>query len=287
MTATLKSIDLIFERARDTNLLLKREGELVKIGACLLILEIVAGASCFAQTKQPEAVASAATPKLERMPEALEVRFALSAAPPHARNNATTYILDPGKGYVLSHQGTNGVSCIVVRSDWQFTKEPFRDGIFWAVCYDGEGSKTLLQDYLQAAELRARGLDAKQVHEQVTKRFGTADYPNPARVGVSYMLAPVMRGYTRGPEPMTMNMPHYMFYAPNVKNSDIGGNGFSKQYPFVLSMHPGRDDYIILLVGEAEKEKILADSKELLADLCSYRDSLCTTAATRARTPVD
>ena len=259
----------------------------MKIGAYFLILEIIAGATCFAQTKQAETMANGATPKLERMPEALETRFALSAAPPHARDKATTYVLDPAKGYVLSHQGTNGVSCIVVRSDWQFTKEAFRDDIFWAVCYDAEGSKTLLQDYLSVAELRARGLDAKQVHDEVTKRFGTAGYPNPARVGVSYMLAPVMRGYTRGPEPMTMNMPHYMFYAPNVKNSDIGGNGFSKQYPFVLSMFAGRDDYIILLVGEAEKEKILADSKGLLTDLCSYRDYLCTTAATRARTPVD
>ena len=52
-------------------------------------------------------------------------------------------------------------------------------------------------------------------------------------------------------------------------------------------MSPGRDDYIILLVGEAEKEKIISDSKDLLADLCSYRDYLCTTAETRARTPFD
>jgi len=84
-----------------------------------------------------------------------------------------------------------------------------------------------------------------------------------------------------------MNMPHYMFYAPNVKDKDIGGNGFSKQCPFMLSMSPGRDDYIILLVGEAEKEKILLDSKDLLADLCSYRNYLCTNSATRSRTPFD
>jgi hypothetical protein len=42
-----------------------------------------------------------------------------------------------------------------------------------------------------------------------------------------------------------------------------------------------------MLVGEAEKAKILADSKDLLDGLCSYRDFLCTTAATKARTPVD
>jgi hypothetical protein len=224
--------------------------------------------------------------KLEKMPESLENRFALSAIPSHLREGATTYLLDPAKGYVLSHKGTNGISCIVVRSDWQWPDSPFRDDIFWPVCYDAEGSKTLLQDYIYAAELRARGMNAKQVHDEVTKRFGTAAYPNPSRSGVSYMIAPLMRGYTHGPIPATMNMPHYMFYAPNVKNKDIGGNSFG-QYPFILSMNPGRDDYIILLVGESEKAKILLESTDLLADLCSYRDYLCTTDATRARTPVN
>jgi hypothetical protein len=64
------------------------------------------------------------------------------------------------------------------------------------------------------------------------------------------------------------------------------GVGFSL-YPFMLRMSPGRDDVIILLVGETEKAAILAESKELLADLCSYRNYLCTTAATRARMPND
>jgi hypothetical protein len=73
---------------------------------------------------------------------------------------------------------------------------------------------------------------------------------------------------------------------PAVKDTDIGGPGFSKQYPFILGMSKGRDDYIILLVGEAEKAKILEDSKELLTDLCSYREYLCTTPETRARTPI-
>ena len=77
-----------------------------------------------------------------------------------------------------------------------------------------------------------------------------------------------------------------MFYAPNVENKDIGGNSFG-QYPFVLSMSPGRDDVIILLVGETEKAKILLESNDLLAELCSYRDYLCTTDATRGRTPVN
>ena len=256
----------------------------MKSAAFFLGLQILMPALCPAQTQTLDASSS---PKLERMPEALEVQFALSAAPPHLRSAATTYTLDPAKGYVIRRQGTNGVSCIVVRSDWQWASPPFRDDIYWPVCYDSEGSKTLLQDYFYAAELRALGMDSKQVLETLTKRFGTSASANPSRTGVAYMIAPIMRGYTSAPGPVTMNMPHYMFYAPGVKDAEIGGHGFSKQYPFILNMSPGRDDYIILLVGEAEKAKIIEDSKELLEALCSYRKYLCTTPETRARTPVD
>jgi hypothetical protein len=72
--------------------------------------------------------------------------------------------------------------------------------------------------------------------------------------------------------------PHYMFYAPNVKDNDIGGKPFS-QYPFVLPQGPGPHDVIILLVGEAEKGKILEESKGLLGELCAYRKYLCVDAA--------
>ncbi len=253
----------------------------MKLLACVGLAGILTGLTCLGQTASPASGSS----KLERMPESLEIDFALSAAPPHLRDNATTYVLNPAKGYSLSHKGTNGVSCIVVRSDWQFD-EPFRDDIFWPVCYDAEGSKTLLQDYFLAAEMRTRGMDAKQVHHEITRKFNTRNYRNPSRTGVAYMIAPLMRGYVSSGV-ATMNMPHYMFYAPNLTDVDIGGNGFSKQYPFMLSMSRGRDDYIILLVGEAEKAKILEESKVLLAQLCSYRDYLCTTDATRTRTPVD
>jgi hypothetical protein len=55
----------------------------------------------------------------------------------------------------------------------------------------------------------------------------------------------------------------------------------------MLNMSPGRDDMIIMLVGQTEKEKILADERELLDALCSYRNYLRTTAETRARLPND
>jgi len=255
----------------------------MKIAIRILIISILATTSSLPQTEQP-ATAAGTNVKLEKMPEGLETRYALSALPPKIREAATVYLLDPAKGYVLSRKGTNGFNCIVVRTDWQFPDQAFRDDIFWPVCYDAEGSKTLMQDFILAAEMRARGMDSKQVNKEITKKFGTKSYPNPARVGVAYMIEPVMRTFGSGPDPMTMNMPHYMFYAPNVKNSDIGGNPLGT-YPFILSMSPGRDDYIIMLVGDAEKDKIIEEHGELLKELCSYRDFLCTTEHTRMQKP--
>ena len=90
------------------------------------------------------------------------------------------------------------------------------------------------------------------------------------------MTAPLMRTYPApdATEVMTMSLPHYMFYAPNIKDADIGGKPLS-QYPFVLPMGPGPHDVIILLVGETEKARMVADSADLLKELCTFRKYLC------------
>lgn len=108
------------------------------------------------------------------------------------------------------------------------------------------------------------------------KKFSDGTYQKPARSGISYMIAPLMRSYPApsATEVMTISMPHYMFYAPNVKDADIGGKPAS-QYPSVLPQGPGPHDVIVLLVGETERAKIVADSGALLNDLCPYRKYLC------------
>jgi hypothetical protein len=62
--------------------------------------------ACMAGTAKDQERAGASPAKLERMPEALEAEFALSALPPHLREHATVYVLDPSKGYVVNRQGT-------------------------------------------------------------------------------------------------------------------------------------------------------------------------------------
>ena len=68
---------------------------------------------------------------IEPMPPQLETRFALSALPPALRDRASVYLLDPGKGYHLTRQGTSGVTCLVERTVWEWVD--YRNDIYAVV----------------------------------------------------------------------------------------------------------------------------------------------------------
>ncbi len=223
--------------------------------------------------------ASPAGTTLDRMPADLETRLALSAAPPALRGDATVYLLDPAKGYQLSKKGSSGVTCIVERTSWDLSD--FRDDIYIPLCYDAAGTSTYLQHIMEAAALRAQGMDADTLNAEYRKRYRDKTFKVPEKSGVSYMVAPIMR--TIGPPDMkvhTMAMPHVMFYAPGITNEDLGAkpdlaDPSSLLSPFIDRQGAAEHSYIIQLVGDAEKATILADQKALLDDLCAYRDILC------------
>lgn len=225
------------------------------------------------------AAASPAETTLDRMPADLETRLALSAAPSALRNDASVYLLDPAKGYQLSRQGSSGITCIVERTSWDLSD--FRNDFYIPLCYDAAGSRTYLQHIMQAAALRANGMDAAALAAEYQKRYRDKTFRVPEKPGVSYMVAPIMR--TIGPPDMkvhTMAMPHVMFYAPGVTNDDLGARPDLADYtsllnPFIDRQGASEHSYIIQPVGEAEKARILADQKALLDDLCAYRDVLC------------
>lgn len=216
---------------------------------------------------------------LERMPERLETEFALSAAPPALRAEASVYLLDPSKGYALAKRGTSGIACVVQRTAWEHAD--FRNDIYFPVCYDAAGSKTYLKVIMDAAALRARGMGPDELKAEITRRYRERVYTVPEKLGVSYMVGPIMRAV--GPpdrRPHTMAMPHLMFYAPFVTNEDIGAKPdftvrASLLYPFIDQHGIPEQTYLIQLMGDAETAKILADDKALVDELCAYRDVLC------------
>jgi hypothetical protein len=237
------------------------------------------GASAFAGAFTGEAAETG----IDRMPAELEARFALSALPPALREEATVHLLDPAKGYELLREGTSGVTCLVQRTVWEMGD--FRNDIYIPLCYDAAGTDTYLKVIMDAAALRAEGMDVDALKAEVARRYEDGTYEAPEKPGLSYMVSPVYR--TIGPPDLkvhTLSMPHVMFYAPNVSNEDIGAapdlaDHSSLHSPFIDRQGIDEQSYMIQLVGEAEKAKILADEKALLDDLCAYRDVLCIPAA--------
>jgi hypothetical protein len=210
---------------------------------------------------------------IEQIPAKLETQFALSALPPAMRDQATVYLLDPKRGYQLSRQGTSGVSCLVARTAWE--QADFRNDIYVPLCY-AEGSKSFLKVIMDVATLRIQGMSPVALKAEIENRYKNKTYKVPEKAGLSYMVAPIMRTWMLPDWKVhTMPMPHLMFYAPDITNEDIGAVPNSLLYPFIFKEGIAEQSYIIQLIGEAEKAKIMADEKTLLDDLCAYRDFLC------------
>jgi hypothetical protein len=221
----------------------------------------------------------AAETTIEPMPAKLETRFALSAVPPALRDQASVYLLDPAKGYHLARQGKSGVSCLIQRTAAELAD--FRNDIYIPLCYDAVGTRTYLKVIMDTATLRAQGMSPVALKAEIENRYRNKTYQAPDNAGVSYMVAPVMR--TVGPPDLkvhTMAMPHLMFYAPHVTNADVGAVPdlsvhASLLYPFIDRQGVAEQSYMIQLIGESEKARILADEKTLIDDLCAHRAVLC------------
>jgi hypothetical protein len=214
--------------------------------------------------------------KLEKMPVVLETAFALSALPPHLREAATVYLLDPEKGYYVARQGTNGFSTFVNRTDWEWAE--FVNDSYAAISYDAEGSKTYLPVFFAVAEMRASGkYSPGEIRDTILKRVKDGTYKAPSTTGVSYMLSPLLRTHVDSTSGIVnMVMPHFMFYAPRIDNSDIGGI-WDGHTPYVIGSQHLLDkahsifNYIIIPSGEMGKAQIIEENKDLLNQLAAYQ----------------
>jgi hypothetical protein len=211
---------------------------------------------------------------LDSLPRALEVKLALSALPAHLRPEATIFVLDPKSGYIVERQGSNGFTCFVERTD--YVRAQYRDDLLVPICFDPEGTRTIEPVSFDVARIRAEGkLSAQELKAVIVQRFKDGVYRSPSRPGISYMIAPVMRLYM-GPDSKdiaTMNMPHYMFYAPNLTKADFGGGRTFGSHPYLAN--PGPHAYMILHVGAAETAEINRENQDLLHEICAYRAIYC------------
>jgi len=223
---------------------------------------------------------NAVVEKLEKMPADLETDYALSALPAHLRKDATVYLIDPEKGYYVGKQGTNGFVCFVARTEWEWAE--FRKDLATPISYDAEGARTIFPVYIDVAAMRASGkFSPQQVKDTIMSRMARHVYKAPARPGISYMLAPLMRVYPGMPDDksiITVSMPHYMFYAPYMLDSDVGTVKNDEHGPvllnagqFVMGERKGPHGYIIVRATEEDAKKIVEEGRSLEKRLIAYK----------------
>jgi hypothetical protein len=179
----------------------------------LVVLGLDYTVSMFSQSPaDSRANAVSAQPLPELLPREKEIALALSAAPEHLRNNAGLYVLKRN-GFVKVRDSTNGFTCIVNR-DHPLNQKP--------VCFDAEGTATILPKILRVGELLMQGKAMSEINAEIAEGFRTGKYISPRRPGVAYMLSGDIRNYNPETDKIESFPPHVMFYAPNLTNADLG-----------------------------------------------------------------
>ena len=206
-----------------------------------------------AQSAGGDGARFAQLPQYPLLPRALEIELALSAAPTHLRDGATVWVLDKS-GYAIAKKGGNPFACVVSR----------RAGDLFPVCWDAEGTRSLLPLDVEDAQLRLAGKSGSEIEAIVMERFTSGQYHAPSRAGIAYMLSPIRyRIDEHGGVTRTTSNPHLMFYGPNLTDSDIGG----VRGAFVFINRVGPDGMMIVPVGQKEREAIVSDAQSLIAQV--------------------
>ncbi len=245
------------------------------------IIVVIAGLLFALTASAADKQTSSAMHKIKPLPRDLEIQLALSALPPHLRDNATVYVLNPDKGFEVARKGTNGFHTFVARTgddtfrgSWPFTK--YRDDILYPVSFDKAGTKAQMRVFFDAAKMQAKGTPPGELKKIIKDRYKTGYYKAPERAGISYMLSPILRTYFNPEESdrvVTMNYPHVMYYAPNVSNKDIGGGKLGGMYPFVIM--PGPHGYMIQPIDLTVRAAINKEYKGMLERLCKIKEVWC------------
>lgn len=186
-------------------------------------------------------IAGIQSPSTRPALEADEVALALSAAPESLRAEAGVFVL--GKdGYRRVRDSRNGLNCLVGH-DRPGTQEP--------ICWDREGSETILPLALDEGKWRASGATEQEVARLRAEGFANGTYRAPRRPGIAYMLSTendVFNG-----ERVIRYHPHVMSYAPYLTNADISADGKDPNAPWILN-EGSPHAYIIVVTRHGRQE---------------------------------
>src|SRR5712671_6188248 len=151
-----------------------KEAQMTKVQTIAVILALIFSVTAVAHSQQTARGAN----KIEPLPRDLEIQLALSALPPHLRDNATVYVLNPDKGFEVARKGTNGFHTFVARTgDDSFRGtwllKEYRDDILYPISFDEAGAKTQMPVFFDAAAMQAKGTQPEEVKKIIQERYST------------------------------------------------------------------------------------------------------------------
>jgi hypothetical protein len=149
------------------------------------------------------------------LPRDREIALARSAAPADVSRDATVMILTE-KGFEIAEKGSNGVTCVVNRSQPE-SLEPH--------CFDAEGSATVLPIELRRTEMLREGKTDEEIDRVIGQGLLSGKYRLPRRPAMSYMMSSGQVLFNDEGKRVGQWQPHLMIFYPNLTSGDLGLGG--------------------------------------------------------------
>jgi hypothetical protein len=140
--------------------------------------------------------------------------------------------------------GSNGFSCLVEHERVE-TTEP--------VCYDAEGTATLLPVALRRAELRAGGATDAAIERDIAEGYRNGRFRAPGRPGIAYMLSTEQTVFDPSRQKVIPYVPHVMFYAPNRSAADLGMSADHAEPGMPFLIFEGQPNAMVIVPLGSEK----------------------------------
>lgn len=227
---------------------------------------------------------SAEESDLVELPLNLEITLALSALPEALQQDATVYVRDPKKGFVLYREGSNGFAAFVGRTstrfyeaDWAYT---YPSDQLIPIAFDQVGIERHMIPWFDLERMRIDGVPPERAKETLRKRFNNGTYSAPTIGGISYMFAPIHRAYgapALSAEMITVSFPHLMPYAPYAVAEHLGP--MDPHGRAGLLDHGGHDagphGYLYIMVPGDQADHIRSKYVDTLHQLCELHANWC------------
>jgi hypothetical protein len=151
---------------------------------------------------------------------AAEIRLARTAAPPFISDSATVLVLGR-TGYTEATRGTNGFTCVVIRSlgGPLGVRGVFNPHISAPHCFDAPAARTVMPVILKQTEWLLSGESESEVTAHIARGYASKEFSPPAVGAMAYMMSPEQNLFDNG----SHALPHLMFFYDKTQAPSVWG----------------------------------------------------------------